>query len=73
MILIVHWYSWSNSKFENLEGICGTPGYMAPEEYVSDSSPAGDLFADAWIVNVISSKLFHVLWTHLSIFGMQRW
>ncbi|CAJ1335606.1 unnamed protein product [Effrenium voratum] len=26
-------------------GICGTPGYMAPEEYVGPSSPAGDLFA----------------------------
>ncbi|CAK9034359.1 unnamed protein product [Durusdinium trenchii] len=27
------------------KGICGTPGYMSPEEYVSDSTPAGDLFA----------------------------
>eukprot|EP00438_Fugacium_kawagutii_P008952 Skav215548 [mRNA] locus=scaffold3091:113003:132185:- [translate_table: standard] len=28
----------------NPQGICGTPGYMAPEEYVSSASPAGDLF-----------------------------
>ena len=64
---MVHWYSWSNSKFENLEGICGTPGYMAPEEYVSDSSPAGDLFADAWIVNVFLPN-FSMFCGHVCLF-----
>ena len=28
--------------------ICGTPGYMAPEEYVGPSTQAGDLFAETW-------------------------
>ena len=33
------------SEAEGSAKICGTPGYMAPEEYLGPSTPAGDLFA----------------------------
>eukprot|EP00931_Biecheleriopsis_adriatica_P114772 TRINITY_DN90686_c0_g1_i1.p1 TRINITY_DN90686_c0_g1~~TRINITY_DN90686_c0_g1_i1.p1 ORF type:complete len:595 (-),score=117.99 TRINITY_DN90686_c0_g1_i1:71-1633(-) len=38
-------YSVKDMKQGTSMWICGTPGYMAPEEIVGPSSPAGDLFS----------------------------